>query len=78
MTQRDEAGLPLDLLLNRISPRADLKSRIACTGWVDVKIKQAVDLSVRIPKWVQPGQVRVRVNDADRELDINRRYAFVS
>jgi hypothetical protein len=44
---------------------------------VDVKVKEACDLSVRIPEWVRPGEVRVQVGGAERQVDFAGRYAQV-
>ena len=57
--QRYTAGkLRVNLLLNHASPWADIDSYIPYTGRVDVKIKQPVDLSVRIPEWATPQETR--------------------
>jgi hypothetical protein len=69
--------LRVNLLLNRASPWADVDSHIPYVGQVDVRIKEGVKLSLRIPEWVAPAQVRVRVNDGDREVGWNGRYAQV-
>jgi hypothetical protein len=71
----NEGKLRVNLLLNRASRWADVDSHIPYTGQVDVKIKQRVDLSVRIPEWVFPDQVRCRVNGQDRALGFAGRYA---
>ena len=52
-------------------------SHIPYTGQVDVNVKQPVDLSIRIPEWVQPTQVAVQVNGAHREVGWDGRYAVV-
>jgi hypothetical protein len=44
---------------------------------VEVRVKEPVELSVRIPEWVTPAQTRVRVNDGDREVGWDGRYAQV-
>ncbi len=73
-----EAGkLQVNLLLNRVSPWVDVNSYIPYEGQVDVKIKQACELSIRIPEWVTPKETVCRVNDAQRSLDWNGRYAKV-
>ena len=69
--------LRVNLLLNRASPWADVDSHVPYVGQVDVKVKQALSLSIRIPEWVQPGEVRVRVNGADRPVCWDGRYADV-
>jgi len=58
--EKDDA-LKVNLLLNRASPWADVESSIPYVGRVDVKMKKTCDLSIRIPEWVKPGEVRVQV-----------------
>jgi hypothetical protein len=55
----------------------DVDSHIPYEGQVDVRVKQPVDLLVRIPEWVIPAQARVRVNAMDREVSWDGRYAGV-
>ncbi len=58
-----EAGqLRVNLLLNRASQWADVLSHIPYTGQVDVKVKQAVDLFVRIPAWTDRDSTQCDVN----------------
>ena len=76
LTQQD-GKLRVNLLLNRASPWADVDSHIPYTGQVDVKVKQPVELSVRIPEWVEPGDARCQVSGTDRSLGWDGRYAQV-
>jgi hypothetical protein len=46
-------------------------------GQVDVKVKEALDLAIRIPEWAKPEDVRVKVNDLARRIDWDGRYACV-
>jgi DUF1680 family protein len=46
-------------------------------GRVDVKIKQTVELFIRIPEWTTPGQVRCLVNGQSRAPRFRGRYAEV-
>jgi hypothetical protein len=71
----DEGRLRVNLLLNRASKWADVDSHIPYTGQVDVKVKQPVALCIRIPEWVTPDQTRVQVNEQDRAVDCDGRYA---
>lgn len=73
----DAGALKINLLLNRASKWADVDSHIPNTGQVDVKVKQPVVLSIRIPEWVKPNEVRIRVNGKDRTVRWNGRYARV-
>ena len=76
--QRYDAGkLRVNLLLNHASPWADINSYIPYAGRVDVKIKQPVDLSVRIPEWATPEGTRCEVDGDARSLSWDGRYAGV-
>jgi hypothetical protein len=75
---KHEAGrLRVNLLLNRASPWADLDSHIPYVGQVDIKVKQPVVLSVRLPEWVRPGDARVQVDGIDRRVGFEGRYAQI-
>ena len=73
----DAGRLRVNLLLNRASPWADVDSHVPYVGQVDVRIKRAADLSIRIPEWVSPEQVNVCVNGDPRGLSWLGRYAGV-
>jgi len=72
-----DGKLKVNLLLNRASPWADVDSHLPYTGRVDVNIKQPVDLAVRIPEWVKPGEVRCAVAGVERPPAFDGRYARV-
>ena len=69
--------LRVNLLLNRASPWADIESYVPYIGRVDIKIKQAVELSVRLPEWALRKDVRVQVNGAERQSSWRGRYADI-
>ena len=69
--------LRVNLLLNRASPWADVESHVPYRGRVDVKVKRPIDLSIRIPEWVRPEETRCQVNDTERRLGWDGRYAQV-
>ena len=73
----EHGRLRVNLLLNRASPWVDVDSHIPYTGRVDLKVKEPVLLSIRIPEWVRPGEVRVQVDGADRDVSWDGRYAEV-
>ena len=75
MLQHQEGRLRVNLLLNRASPWADVDSHIPYQGRIDVKVKQAVDLAVRIPEWVAQGETRCEVNGEERRVSWDGRYA---
>ncbi len=67
--------LKVNLLMNRASPWADIDSYIPFEGRVDIEMKVACDLSIRIPEWVNPGEEVVTVNGQARSVTFNGRYA---
>lgn len=82
-----DGQLKVNLLLNRASPWADVDSWIPYEGRVDVKMKKACDLSIRIPEWVEPSKVRVQVASSansrgsqtkakPRKISFDGRYAL--
>ncbi|MDP6438551.1 MAG: glycoside hydrolase family 127 protein [Candidatus Brocadiia bacterium] len=86
LTCRD-GELRVNLLLNRPSKWADVHSYIPYEGRVDVRVKEACALKVRIPEWVQPGETTcallpkggctARVGGGERSLEWEGRYAVV-
>jgi hypothetical protein len=72
-----DGKLKVNLLMNRASEWADVDSYIPYQGRVDVKVKKTVDLSLRIPEWVTPEQSKCQVNQLDRTLAWEGRYAKV-
>ena len=73
----DQGRLRVNLLLNRASKWADVESHVPYTGRVDVKVKQALDLEIRIPEWVRPDQAECTVDGEPRALSFDGRYARV-
>ncbi len=53
--------LRVNLLLNRASPWADVLSYIPYEGRVDIRTKRHLNLSVRIPLWVERRDVKIIV-----------------
>jgi hypothetical protein len=66
----------INLLLNHASKWAGIHSHIPYIGQVDIYPRQACRLAIRIPEWVQPGEVRCQVNDMDRPVAWDGRYAL--
>jgi len=77
MLSHEDGTLRVHLLLNRASKCADIDSHIPYTGRVDVKIKQDLNFEMRIPEWVEPKDVKATVDDRDRDLTFDGRYAQV-
>jgi hypothetical protein len=75
--RHQDGKLKVNLLLNRASEWADVESYIPYQGRVDVKVKKAVELSVRIPEWVTPDQAKCQVNQQDKTLGWDGRYAKI-
>jgi hypothetical protein len=72
--QSQQNALKINFFLNRASKWADIDSHLPYTGKVEIKIKEKVDLSVRIPAWVDLDQVTIRVNKEKREIMHSGRY----
>lgn len=77
MIRWDGERLQVNLLLNRASEEADIDSHLPYAGRIDVRVKKPLALSVRIPEWVRPGEVRVTVDGKDRPVAVSGRYADV-
>ena len=73
----ENGRLAVNLLVNRASAHADVDSHIPYAGRVDVKMKQAADLSIRVPGWVKPEEVAVTVNGKTRPAAFSGRFAGV-
>jgi hypothetical protein len=69
--------LRLNLLLNRASPWADVDSHLPYTGQVDLRVKQPVDLAVRLPEWVALDAVTVTVDGRYRPVGWQGRHAQI-
>ncbi len=77
MVEYDAGKLRVHLLLNRASPWADIDSDIPYQGRAEITAKRDLELEVRIPEWVQPGQARCTVDGKARPLSYHGRYAQV-
>jgi len=73
----ENGTLRVNLLLNRASKWADVDSHIPYTGQVDVKVKENLNLEIRIPEWVSPEEVKCKVGEKDCEISFDGRYAKV-
>lgn len=77
MLEFNDETLRIHLLLNRASPWADLNSYVPNDGRVDVVMKAACNVEIRIPEWVNPEEVLCYVNNIPRETNFKGRYAQV-
>ncbi|MBN2292600.1 MAG: glycoside hydrolase family 127 protein, partial [Pirellulales bacterium] len=75
--QFQDGSLTIHLLLNRASPWADVDSYVPYEGRVDVKVKKACKLSLRIPEWVAAKQMKCSINGKERALSSEGRYANI-
>ncbi len=73
----EKGTLQVNLLLNRASRWADIHSRIPYRGQVDVKVKQDLDLEIRLAEWVKPEEACCTVDGKRRDLTFEGRYAQV-
>ncbi|MDE2926338.1 MAG: glycoside hydrolase family 127 protein [Acidobacteriota bacterium] len=72
-----DGDVKVNLLLNRVSPWADVQSYIPYEGQVDVRVKQPIRLQVRIPDWTETEKTVCRVNEQTRKVGWEGRYAQV-
>ncbi|MBI4553183.1 MAG: glycoside hydrolase family 127 protein [Candidatus Latescibacteria bacterium] len=68
----------VNLLLNRASPWVDVDSYLPAEGRVVLRIKDASKVSVRIPEWGDPWEVRVSVGDQRRRVRVEGRWVRVA
>ena len=70
----ESGNLRVNLLLNRASRWADVDSHIPYQGRVDIRVKETLDLQIRIPRWTDLKQVRCMVNGTERAVSSLGRY----
>jgi hypothetical protein len=69
--------LSVHLLMNRTSQWADINSHIPYRGEVDVKLKQEIELALRIPAWANPQQITCKVDGRPVKGRMEGRYFLV-
>jgi hypothetical protein len=67
----------VNLLLNRTGGPVDVDSHLPYTGQVDVRIRQACNLSVRLPGWVELSKVECTVDGSGHSVSFGGRHAKV-
>jgi hypothetical protein len=77
MLEFNNGLLSIHLLLNRASSWADVNSYIPYEGQIDVVMKTACNVEIRIPEWVKHEEVSCFVNNIPRETVFQGRYAQV-
>ena len=73
----DSGKLYVNLMMNRASRWADVDSHLPYQGRVDIRIREALDLATRIPRWAELTQVRCTVNGNERSAEFVGRYLQV-
>jgi hypothetical protein len=76
IVEYDGENLRVNFLLNRASKWADINSYIPYQGRADIKIKEKCSLEIRIPEWVNPGDVKCKINNKNIEIKFKKRYAL--
>ena len=75
---RESGGAAVvNLLLNRAGQSVDVDSYLPHEGRVEVRVKQACRVSVRIPRWVEIGAVEIRSRGAILPAERLGRYLSV-
>ena len=75
--EQKNGKIRINLLLNRSSRWADIDSHLPYQGVVDVKVKQDLDLEIRLPEWAKPEETRCTVNGSPRAINFRDRYALI-
>ncbi len=73
----NDETLRIHLLLNRASSWADINSYVPYEGRIEVVMKTACNVEIRIPEWVKPEETSCFVNNIPREIKFRERYAQV-
>ena len=69
-----DGKLKVNLLMNRASRWVDIDSYIPYLGRVDIKVKENIDLKIRIAEWVKPEDVKLTINGSDIKILMDGRY----
>lgn len=75
ITRRNGDDGEVNLLLNRAAPWLDLNSYLPYEGRVEIGNKTCRRISVRRPAWVNPRELRLRINGKDRPARFVGQYA---
>ena len=76
LTKEDDK-VQVNLLLNRASPWLDVDSHLPYEGQVELKIKEAKEVAVRIPEWTNRQKVSCKVNGQAQEFSWSGNYVEV-
>ncbi len=77
VTADNEDRVRVNLLLNRASPWLDVDSHLPYEGRVDLRVKTASAVRVRLPSGTEHGGVHCRVNGADRSVGWDDNYVVL-
>ncbi|MBI2843858.1 MAG: hypothetical protein HYX78_10700 [Armatimonadetes bacterium] len=61
IVQEQNGIVSINLLLNRRSPWVDIESSLPYRGKVNIDIKKARQMSIRIPNWVDKSTVKISI-----------------
>lgn len=75
--RESDGAAVVNLLLNRAGRTVDVASHLPHAGRIDLRVKQACRVSVRIPHWVDLGAVQVRSRGAPIPVERLGRYLTV-
>ena len=73
----DQAGLHVNLLLGRESEALTLRSHLPEEGRLEITLRQAHPLFVRLPSWLARETLQVHVNDESRSPSFHRHEVFL-
>ncbi len=74
---KQDGKVQVNLLLNRSSPWLDVNSHLPYEGKVELKIKEAEEVAVRIPEWTDRQKVSCKVNGQVQEFSSSGNYVEV-
>ena len=61
----DHGALRINYFMHRESPQAVMTTAMPKDGRADITLREAVDISIRVPGWLKPEQLTVQVDGAD-------------
>lgn len=74
---KEEGLIKVNLLLNRVSPFLDIDSYLPVEGRVELKVKDAPRVMVRMPAWCEPAQVQFSVSGMPRNPVVVGRSIYI-
>ncbi len=74
---KEDGKIQVNLLLNRASPWLDVDSHLPYEGKIELKIKDAEKVAVRIPEWTDRHRVSCKVNGQTQKFAWSGNYVEV-